>query len=333
MATRHRRGIALTRLFQIITLMYGGGRLTGRDFAAACGCSERQIGRDLATLRDCGVPFSCSRQRGYFLEEHWSPLLLTLTMQEVMALLLARQSIVGRAEMPYAHSAQTAFDKIAGLLPTNVRAQMEEEAVAYYSAGKRNYAAAPWGQLLDAIHKHERLEMNYYTIGRDATSTRKVDPYHIVWLHGFCHLIVYCHTRLKVINLALDGILSVRPTGETFTVPVSFSLAEHLRAAAGPMLGEPTEIVVRFDSETARWAKRRAWEFPHTLIEQPEGTLLLRGTVRGLDDIRKELLAWGRHARVLEPASLATALHEEACAIAALYSPDEKISSNISKSR
>ena len=102
-------------------------------------------------------------------------------------------------------------------------------------------------------------------------------------------------------------------------MPVSFSLADHLKGAAGPLLGNPTEIAVRFDSEIARWAKRRAWEFPHTLTEQPDGTLLLRGTVRGLDDIRKELLSWGRHVQVLEPAALSAALLAEARALVALY--------------
>jgi predicted DNA-binding transcriptional regulator YafY len=321
MATRHRRGTALTRLFQILTLMYGGGRLTQRDFAAACGCCERQIGRDLKTLHEIGVPFDYDRQRGYFLEEHWSPLRLTLTVQEVMALLLARQSIVGRAEMPYAHSAQTAFEKIAGLLPANVRAQLREDTVAYYSAGKRNYADAPWGQLLNAIHGRDRLEMRYYTIGRDVETTRKIDPYHIVWLHGFCHLIAYCHTRTQVINFALDGIRTIQPLGETFIVPASFSLAGHLKGAAGPLLGEPTQITVRFDAEIARWARRRVWEFPHTLTDQQDGALLLSGTVRGLDDIRKELLTWGRHAEVLEPAALRDALLAEARALVALYEP------------
>ena len=319
MTTRQRRGFALTRLFQILTLMYGGGRLTQHDFAVACDCSDRQIGRDLATLREIGIPFDCDRKRGYFLEDHWSPLRLTLTMPEVMALLLARQSIVGRAEMPYAHSAQIAFDKIAALLPANLRAQLEQEAVAYYSTGKRNYSAAPWGQLLDAIHRRDRLQMDYYTISRDATSTRTIDPYHIVWLHGFCHLIAYCHTRVQVINFSLDNILGIKRTGETFTVPVSFSLAEHLKGAAGPLLGDPTEIKIRFDSETARWAKRRTWEFPHTLTEQPDGSLLLHGTVRGLNDIRKELLSWGRHVQVLEPKPLCEALLAEAHALVSLY--------------
>ena len=319
MATSQQRGVALTRLFQILTLMYGGGRLTQRDLAVACGCSERQVGRDLNILREIGVPFDCTRKHGYFLEEHWSPLRLTLTTPEVMALLLARQSIVGRNGMPYAHSAQTAFDKIAALLPGNLRAQLTEEAVAHYSSGKRNYATAPWGQLLDAIHRHERLEMDYYTISRDARSSRRIDPYHIVWLQGYCHLVAYCHTRRKVLNFALDGILSVQRTGETFTVPAEFSLADHLRCAAGPVLGDPLSITVRFDAEIARWARRRNWEFPHTLTDQEDGAVLLCGTVSGFSDIRKELLAWGRHARVLEPAELRDTMLAEARALVNLY--------------
>ena len=124
---------------------------------------------------------------------------------------------------------------------------------------------------------------------------------------------------MRVLNFALDGIRSVRTTGDTFTVPRTFSLAGHLQGAAGPMLGEPAEIEIRFDPTVARWAKRRAWEFPHTLHDQSDGSLLMRGTVRGLLDIRKELLAWGRTACALQPAALRDAMREEARAIAALY--------------
>lgn len=321
MATRNYRGAALARLFQIVTLMYGGGRLTCRDFARACECSERQIGRDLTALRLAGVPFANDRQRGYYLEENWSPLRLSLTLQEVIALLLARQTIAGHSTMPFAHSAESAFDKIAALLPPSLREQLvEDDSVAYYGGGKRNYSGAPWGALLAAIRRRQVLEAEYYTIGSDTVSTRLIDPYHIVWLGGYCHLIGYCHTRRKVLNFSLDGLRSTRPTGETFSIPRTFSLAEHLQGAAGPLLGDPTEIEVRFDAAIARWAKRRLWDFPHTLREQADGSLLLCGTVRGLNDIRKELLTWGRHAYVLKPAALRDALREEALAIAALYS-------------
>ncbi|HLK60451.1 MAG TPA: HTH domain-containing protein [Chthonomonadaceae bacterium] len=171
MASRHHRGVALARLFQIVTLMYGsGGKLTQQDFAAVCGCSDRQVRRYLQMLQQAEVPIALDRQRGYHLPEDWSPLRLSLTFQEVLALLMARQAAIG-TEMPFAHSAQTAFDKIAAMLPSSLRDCLEEDqTIAYYSRGKRNYAGAPWGMLLSAIRRNEILEMDYYTLERDACS-------------------------------------------------------------------------------------------------------------------------------------------------------------------
>lgn len=320
MGSRNYRGAALVRLFRIVTLMHGGGRLTQRDLAEACECSDRQIRRDLISLQEAGVLYTYDRERGYALDPVWSPFHLSLSMTEVLALLLAREAVTGQAEMPFARSARGAFDKVATLLPERMRAQMmEEDAVSYYGGGKRHYGEAPWGQLLSAMHRRESVEMDYYTIGRDAVSTRRVDPYHVVWLQGYCHLIAYCHTRRKVLNFSMDGIRAVRQTGARFDVPKDFSLEEYLRGAAGPVLGQPVEVAVRFDAELARYARRRRWEFPCTLTDEPDGAVLLRATVRGLDDIRKELLTWGRHARVLEPDALREAMLAEARAIAGLY--------------
>lgn len=332
MTVEHKRGVALARLFQIVTLMYGGGRLTQQDMAEVCGCSDRQIRRDLLVLQAAGVPFRSNRREGYRLEDDWSPLQLSLTLQEVLALLLAKQAAIG-PEMPFTYSASTAFDKITALLPASLRDCLEkEETISYYSRGRRDYAGAPWGRLMTAIQHRESLEMDYYTLERDACSVRRIDPYRIVWMQNYCQLIAYCHKRKKVINFAMDCIRGLQSTGETFTLLPKFSLAEHLRGAAGPMLGDPVEIRVCFNAKIARWAKRRAWSFPCTLADQPDGSVIMEGTVRGIDDIRKELLAWGRHVCVLAPLSLADAMREEACAIAALYIADEKTTSNISPS-
>lgn len=317
------RGVALTRLIQIIVAVTGASRLRQQDLAAACGCSERTIRRDIETLKEAGVPIVCDRVKGCYLTDDWTLLKLSLTVQEVFALLLAREAVVGRPDLPFTHSTETAFEKIAGLLPASLRQQLTGNPVAYQGTGQRDYSNAPWGQLLSAIQRRERLEMYYYTIGRDVYSTRKIDPYHIVWLGTTCQLIAYCYNNNKVINFALDGIQVLQPTGEIFTVPTTFSLAKHLEGAAGPMIGAPVEIWIRFDAEIARWAKRRVWQFPHTLEPQPNGDLDLRGTVRGLDDIRKEILTWGRHARVLSPQPLRDQLLTHARALVTFYEPPE----------
>jgi len=320
MAVSSSRGKALARLFQIVTLMYSGGKLTQQDIATVCGCSDRQVRRYLDMLRDAEVPWERTNARGYFLTDNWTPLRLSLTIQEVFALLLARQAVVGRTDQPFVQSAESAFEKIASLLPPDVRKRLaEEDSIANYTSGQRNYSKAPWGQLLAGIQRRERLEMDYYTIGTDKHSTRRIDPYHIVWLRDYCQLIAYCHTRKRVTSFALDCINGLRPTGETFMILDTFSLTKYLEGASGPMLGDPIDISIRFDAEVARYAHRRAWKFPHKLVDLPDGGVELHGTVRGLHDIRKEILAWGRHAFALSPPELRDELLADARALVTLY--------------
>ena len=76
---------------------------------------------------------------------------------------------------------------------------------------------------------------------------------------------------------------------------------------------------MQFDAELARYARRRWSQSSFTLTDRPDGTVVLRGMARGLDDIRKELMTWGRHARVLEPDALRDAILAEARAVTQAY--------------
>lgn len=319
MAKVDQRGEALVRMLQIIHATFGASRVTQEDLAVICDCSVRTIRRDIATMQQAGVPITCSRVTGCHLTGEWEPLKLTLTLQEVFALLLAREAVAGRPGLPFTHSTQTVFDKITHLLPQEMRKQFDSAPVAYASEGTRDYSKAPWGQLMASIQRREQLEMHYYTISRDSYSQRLIDPYHIIWLGDSCQLVAYCYKQQKVINFAMDGIMELRQTGETFKVQKGFSLASHIASAAGPMLGDPVDIQIRFDAAVARYAKRRRWSFPHTLTECPNGDLILSATVRGLNDIRKEVLTWGRFAEVLEPPALREQMLEHCRAMLAYY--------------
>ena len=117
----------------------------------------------------------------------------------------------------------------------------------------------------------------------------------------------------------IDAIRTLHDTGKTFTIPSDFDLDEYMRHSVGVLRGDPVEITVRFDSLHARYARRRHWEFPHTLTDEPGDTLLLRGTVAGLEEIRTELLRWGEGVTVIEPKELREAMLASALGIAAKY--------------
>lgn len=311
--------LALARLMKIVVLMQSGGKLTQADIALACGCSDRQVRRYLTALKDADICFTVDREYGYHLDADHSPFQLNLTLQETIALLLARQATVGREEMPFAASSNSAFEKIASLLPPNLREQLEDRSVSYHTGSRRDYTNAPWGALIKAIRTRQQLEMTYFTASRNSEGVRKVDPYNIVWLQDYCHLVGYCHTRKAVINFAMDNIRGVSPTGDRFEMQAGFSIRDYLKNAAGPMMGDPIEICVTFLPPAARYALKRTWPFIAETSIGPDGAVTLKATVRGLADIKRELLSWGRFAVVIAPLELRREMQEEAIALAALY--------------
>src|SRR5579871_69414 len=312
----------LTRLFVIVNLLQSGSRVTLADLAAACGCCTKTIQRDLTYLNEAGVAYVYDPAlHSYTLLSPVPLLTVQFSVEGTMAPALAKEAVVGQSGTPFEGAVHTAFEKVMALLPPAFRQELAEvpQFILFQSDTRRDYGAAPWKTLLAAARARETVEMDYFVLSRNEMTIRKVDPYCLTLRKGYWELVGFCHLRQEVRLFALDGIRSLRLTDQTFCMPKDFSLAEFMRGSVGVLRGDLTEIAVRFEPSVARWARRRKWEFPHTLTEEPDGTLMLRGTVSGLLEIQRELMQWGAGATVLEPSSLRAALLAKAQAIAAKY--------------
>jgi predicted DNA-binding transcriptional regulator YafY len=312
----------LTRLFIIAAKLQAGGRVTLSNLAEMCNCSTRTIFRDLTYLAEAGVAYHYdASRRSYVLDGPLHLLTVHFNLFEVLALTLAQEAVRGQLGPVLEASVHSAFEKVIHLIPPNVQSKLRDapRRISFQSSTRRDYTAVPWHELIAAIQNQVTVEMNYYTMSRDALTTRRVDPYQLAFRQGYWHLVGYCHTRRDVRLFALDNIQGLRLTGESFEIPANFSLADFMRGSVGVLRGELTEITVRFDPPVARWARRRRWTFPCTLAEEKDGSLILRGTVAGLEEICRELLQWGGHVCVLEPATLREKMRSMAAAIVSRY--------------
>lgn len=312
----------LTRLFLITTTLHAGGHVTLQSLAAVCGCHRRTILRDLSFLEEAGVACHYDpRRRSYVLDSPPAFLTVPFSLPEAMALGMAQEATLALAGAALEPALHAAFEKVIRLVPPRLRSEIEtaRQAVAFEMGVRRDYSSAPWQVLLSALRLRQTVEMDYYSLSQDRTTTRRMDPYYLVLRQGFWNVVGHCHTRKEVRLFALDGIRSLRLTGETFVIPADFSLAEYLRGSVGVLRGETQEILVRFEPSVARWVKRRKWSFPCTLVEEADGSVLLRGTVSGLAEISRELLRWGALVTALEPPELRAMLRIEAEAIARKY--------------
>jgi len=311
----------LTRLFLIVGHLQSGEQVTLEGLAQLCKADKRTIQRDFHFLREAEVEFVYNRERrSYELNGPLPFATIAFSPQDLMALMLAQEAALSMGT-PFQAYIRRAFTKVSASLPPALKTELARvhEAIAFNAASHGEYAPQVFEHLQHAQHRRETVQMHYYTRSRDETSVRRVDPYKLLSRQGFWMMIGYCHRSGEVRQFSLDAIRSLQETGKTFTMPQDFNLEQYMRDSVGVLRGEPIEIVVRFDPVRARYARRRCWEFTHTLIDEVDGSLILRGTVSGLEEIRNEVLRWGEGITVVEPNELRHAVCEAAKRIAEKY--------------
>lgn len=85
--------------------------------------------------------------------------------------------------------------------------------------------------LEQACRRLVTVTLDYYSLSREAMTTRRVDPYHLGTHGGLALLIGYCHERQQVWIFRVDRIKTVALTTDRFQIPAGFDAEQVLRLA------------------------------------------------------------------------------------------------------
>ena len=145
----------------------------------------------------------------------------------------------------------------------------------------------------------------YWTAGRDVTTSRVVDPYHLMLVEDGWYLIAHCHRRGEVLVFAAQRVRSARETGETFDRPASFQVEDYMAGSFRTVRGEGQyRVVLRFGPEAAGRIAERIWHPSQTSERTNDGGLLLRFEVSDLREVKRWVMFWGADCEVLWPEEL-----------------------------
>lgn len=132
---------------------------------------------------------------------------LRLSSAEGFALLAAARALLAvpgsEPDGPLA-SAVTKLERIHGL----------EAGVAVEVAD-----AGALAVLRDATARNERVEIDYYSFGRDVTTRRRIDPFEVFYAEGQWYCSAYCHMAGDERLFRVDRVHKARGTGELFEPP------------------------------------------------------------------------------------------------------------------
>ena len=110
------------RLFQIIQILRGSKRpVTAAALAAELEVAKRTVYRDIADLIGQRVPIRGEAGLGYVIEPGYDMPPLMLTRDEVEALVLGAQWVMGRNEALLANAARDLIAKVVDVIPEHLR--------------------------------------------------------------------------------------------------------------------------------------------------------------------------------------------------------------------
>lgn len=217
-----------------------------------------------------------------------------MTRSEALALYLRGKALLGAPGLEEAAALASALQKIEEALG--------EEALGELAGRVEVGAAAMVGEALGAVRRavedRERIEVEYYSAGRDEVTTRRIDPEQLFNAMGNWYVVAWDHLRDEEREFRVDRIRSVRRTGERFE-------PRDLAGQGRPLYTRSEkDIPVRLAlGPGARWVAE--YYDVERKRELGDGALEVTLPAKELAWVAKLVLRLAGEARVVEPPELA----------------------------
>ena len=278
----------------------------------------RRFYADRSELDSLGIALTVERpidgiaeQENYSLRpENFHLPAIAFTDGELAALQMALSLLDG--EFAYAEPLRLALQQISWGRTNPLRAP-EQRTVALgitASAGGHDLSQR-LAKIETAIFRNKTITFDYYTMARDATGTRKVDPYHLLFQGGQFYLLGHAHERaaLRVFRLSrIQGKVAYATKSEHDFKgrPADFDPRAYANRAVW-QFGDADETAEVWISERIAWQIER--HFGRFGEVRPAGTDAPGDIVFSTKYAdRRQLATWalrlGEHARVLGPPEL-----------------------------
>ncbi len=307
----------LERLLQLDARLRSGQRQTADLLAQFLEVSERTVRNDINFLRDrYHAPIEFHRTKGYYYtDSNWRLPSISLSQGELFALTLGARMLQAYSGLAYRSQLQGAITRLAERLPEQTwidLQQLAEQNVLFRVGAELDLDPEIWQLLEQACQHKQRVWMQYYSPTSNEVSQREFDPYVLHFSRNNPYVTGFCHLRQEVRWFRVDRIQKLELRSHSFEIDPMFDRESHFANAFQHEVGGiPTPMAIWFDARTAPYIRERRWHPTQQIEEQPDNSLILRFVVRGLNEVKRWVLFYGKGARVLEPPELVEMVREE----------------------
>ena len=189
-------------------------------------------------------------------------------------------------------------------IEADIEALVQAEGLAMRPGPRPSLDRDLLARLREAITTCRIVEVRYLSQSTGRQSRQRIEPYGL--LYGSRHFLVG-RTGWKNKNMRLwrlGNMSEAHVTGEAFTRDPDFDLEAYARRSFGTFQEKPVDVVLRFTAEVKRDASAFLFHPSQTMEESDDGTLTVRFTAAGIDEMCWHLVTWGDSVTVEQPTRL-----------------------------
>ena len=305
----------LERILRMDGIIRSGSYPSVKTFMGIFGVSQRTVHGDVEFLKDrFYAPLDYSRSHGgyFYTDKHWKLPTLPVTEGQLLALFLSVELTEHYLGTSFEEPLRDAIQQITELLPQDVQVSMS--ALAHHYSIRPGTGAKASPEVLLALqqaiqHRHP-VDMVYFTASRGQENQRVIHPYHLLNIRGEWNVVAYDLLRQSNRQFALPRIRSWRIlTDEHFEQDKKFSPESYFQESFQAEHGDQIiEVALHFDAYQATYMRERTLHASQVIEEQPDKSIIMRFKTGAIAEVQRQILSYGKHIKVLEPASLVAAV-------------------------
>jgi len=248
---------------------------------------------------------------------------INLSLAEVIALYFIRGNAKNYKGTDIERNIEGAFSKLDAFVPDRMAEQVDKIKTLFIASSsfskdysdKQNIIDA----ITDAIFRRQTCTVHYHSFSDNQTKKFRIDPLHFFERDGGLYIFVRATNYGHIRTLAVERVIQLDLTSDTFIPPDDFDPEMRLKGAFGIVYDDPVELRLAFTADTARYVKERCWATDQVIVEQTDGTVILEMKTSGWFEVKKWILSFGSQVEVLEPQKMREEIRQELTEAAKTY--------------
>ncbi len=314
----------------LLHIANGDGVQGVESLANSLGVSVKTLRRDLASLRDLGVPIEerigPHGQKTFWLAKEALPQ-IKFNYDEALALMLCRSSLESLRGTLIGNSIETAFEKIQGAIgPFEVKYLNKMLPRIHTTSTGGQYATQ--SDVIDAltcgIEDSRATFITYQSIRSTEPVTYDIHPYGFVEHRGTLYVVGFSCPNERVQLWKVDRMLDAEATDVPFSRPLDFDVQAYFEGAFAVVAGQESHAIrIRFTGSAARYVQEKRMHASQHVELAADGAAIVTFELTSTFEIKSWILSFGSAAEVLAPESLRHEIQQDLTAALHTYASEQ----------